>query len=97
MRDSFRIKATELIARMTADGRAPMVGGSSEETWRSLRRAAHALKGAAHVVREKSMAAAAHNLEDALQAEEIAASSRGVDRLAQMLDAVFAAEGGSRR
>jgi len=90
MRDSFRIKATELIARMTADGRALMVGGSSEETWRSLRRAAHALKGAAHVVREKSMAAAAH-------AEEIAASSRGVDRLAQMLDAVFAAEGGSRR
>lgn len=92
MREYFRIEATELIGRMTADLRA-IAGGSenAEQHWREMQRAAHTLKGAAHVVRQAEMAQTAHVLEDAIAQRSIEDATSAVDRLAEMLDGMFQA------
>lgn len=91
-REYFRIEATELIARMTADLRtlSHSVASPDAPQWRELRRAAHTLKGAARVVREAEIAAVAHALEDLLVALNVSESMRVVDRLDAMLEKAFA-------
>jgi two-component system chemotaxis sensor kinase CheA len=91
-REYFRIEATELISRMTTGLRSLVTGDESaaEIPWRDLMRAAHTLKGAAHVVREKEMAATAHALEDALQQRSVALATQHVDALAEYLERIFA-------
>lgn len=66
IRTYFELEARELVDRLTRgaaqlDGSAP-----SPENLQSLQRAAHTLKGAAHVVGEAGIAALAHDFEDAL-------------------------------
>lgn len=90
-REYFRIEATELIARMTADLRfiAEHDEAASVPHWKELRRSAHTLKGAAHVVRETEMAHTAHDLEDALSASDVPRCVQLVDVLAEMLERAF--------
>lgn len=88
MADYFRIEATELIGRMTADLRE-LSGADAERAealWREMSRAAHTLKGAANVVRRAEMARRAHDLEDAIVARQIEESARIVDDLAAQMD-----------
>lgn len=87
-RDYFRIESEELIGRLTAGLRelGSAAPERAETIWRELGRAAHTLKGAAHVVREKEIAHTAHVLEDALSARDISASQRVVDQIAGALD-----------
>ncbi|MBS1813263.1 MAG: response regulator [Acidobacteria bacterium] len=87
-RDYFRIEANELIARLTADLRALPAADAeqAEKLWREMGRAAHTLKGAAHVVRETEIARLSHVLEDALAARQTAEASRLVDELATRIE-----------
>lgn len=87
-RDYFKIEADELIGKLTAGLReaGSAAPDRAESLWRELGRAAHTLKGAAHVVREKEIAQVTHDLEDLLAARDIPAAERLVDRIAAMIE-----------
>ena len=98
IRTYFELEARELVDRLTR-GVALLDGGAaSPENVQSLQRAAHTLKGAAHVVGEAGIAALAHDFEDALaqylQVPDTSGAARLLaltDELASALSATFAA------
>jgi two-component system chemotaxis sensor kinase CheA len=96
LRTFYEAEARELIDRLTR-GTSALQGAPEAEssTLADVERAAHTLKGAAHVVGERNMAALAHSFEDAValyRKQSTVEGAAGLLRLADGLDAELEAE-----
>lgn len=92
IRTYFEAEARELIDRLTR-GAAELGGGAGEAEAAAIAdmlRAAHTLKGAAHVVAERRLAQLAHEFEDGLAEYKRDASPELAERLLQMVDGLAA-------
>ena len=90
IRGYFEAEAEELIARLTR-GVAGLNGGELAAAGaQDMLRAAHTLKGAAHVVGEKKLASLAHDFEDGVAAYRAAPTAAGGAGLVAMVDGLAA-------
>ena len=97
IRTYFEAEAKELIDRLTR-GTASLGAGPAEQDQAAIAdmlRAAHTLKGAAHVVGERRMAALAHDFEDGLAAYRKQASKALAETLLALADGLAAELAGS--
>jgi two-component system chemotaxis sensor kinase CheA len=91
IRTYFELEATELVDRLTR-GAAELDGApATAENISILQRAAHTLKGAAHVVGEVGIAALAHDFEDSLAQYRDTPEAAGAKLILDLTDALNAA------